>query len=433
MEVGKILGVGVSLLYIIYLLLSKDIKRSYVLAMLYLLPFIDLVITPIRVGAFSVFEILTYFTLLFIAHKIKFSTRNISLYAFFFIVLISILFIGSLSSEFVNDSAINLIKLFSIFIYAKLLIDECLKDDKFFDSVIKALRFSCIASIFFLFIQVIVGLEFSFASELNPNTEVETGTRYPSFFQDPQKYAQFLAMLSFLFLVNLSKKQERPFVNYVFFIATILSIFLTGGRAALLGLSVGFMVVFIFGEIRYKVIGVLGAMVAYLALLLFPEYLIVFNREENVDESYDFRYKIWMEAYEIFIQHPILGIGIGNYQSYVTEYSQDQYWVLNGVVFFYDHPESGYLKILTEFGLIGFVITMLFILIPIIRSIIAYFKKQSDFNIFFLIAAIVSWLIAFISVYSLSDKRILLVVTTLICLLITSRSSQKELYDNGPA
>jgi O-antigen ligase len=430
-EVGKILSISVVMLYILCLFISKDIKRTYVLGVLYLLPFIDLMITPVRLGAFSVFDVITYFTLLFTAHQITFSTKSISLYAFLFILLLGVLLFGGLFSDYVSNSMLNLLKFLSIFIYAKILINECLEDDSFFESVIKALRFSCIASIIFLFIQVIVGLEFSFATELNPNTEVETGTRYPSFFQDPQKYAQFLAMLSFLFLINLKKEQERQLVNYSMFIAVILSIFLTGGRAALLGLSVGFMVVFLFGEIRYKVIGVLGAAVGYLSLLIFPKYLIVFNREENVDDSYDFRYRIWMEAVEIFTEHPMLGIGIGNYQNYVMKHAQDQYWVLNDVVFYYDHPESGYLKILTEFGIIGFIITVLFILVPITSSVIAYFRRQNNFNVFFLIAAIVSWLISFISVYSISDKRIFIVVVTLVCLLITNRSSKTELYDDG--
>lgn len=434
MEVGKILSVSVALGYIIYLLLSKDIKRTYVLGVLYLLPFVDLVITPVSMGAYSVFDFITYLTLLFVAHQITFSTRQISLYAFLFIALLVALLFGCLYSEHVNESVINLTKFMSIFIFTKILIDECLKKDDFFDTVIKVLRLGCLASIAFLIIQLVVGLEFSFATELNPNTEIQTGTRYPSFFQDPQKYAQFLAMLSFLFLINLRKGQERPAINYVFFVAAILSIFLTGGRAALLGLSVGFMVIFLFGEIKYKVIGVVGSAAAYLALLLFPEYLIVFNREENVNESYDFRYRIWQEAYKIYENHPMLGIGIGNYQNYVMKYSQDQYWVLSdGVVSYFDHPENGYLKILTEFGILGFTITALFILVPIIRAVIAYFKRESDFTVFFLIAAIVSWLVSFISVYSLSDKRILIVVATLVCLLITYRSSKTELYDNGPA
>lgn len=405
--------------------------RTYVLGVLYLLPFVDLMITPVSVGAFTVFDFITYFTLLFIAHQITFSTNHVSLYASLFIVLLAVLLIGSLHSEYINDSLINLAKFVSIFIYTKLLIDECLKDDTFFESVIKALRVSCIASIIFLAIQLVVGLKFSFVGELNSNTEVQTGTRYPSFFQDPQKYAQFLAMLSFVFLINLNRGKDRPVVNYVIFVAVIMAMFLTGGRAALLGLSIGFMVVFLFGEAKFKVIGVLGSAVAYLALLLFPKYLIVFNREENVNESYDFRYRIWEEAYKIFEKHPLLGIGIGNYQNYVMDYARDQYWVLNGEIMYFDHPENGYLKILTEFGLIGFAVTVLFILVPIIKAVVGYLKRPGNFTVFFLIAAIVSWLISFITVYSLSDKRILIVVATIVCLLITYRSSRTELYDNA--
>jgi O-antigen ligase len=165
-------------------------------------------------------------------------------------------------------------------------------------------------------------------------------------------------------------------------------------------------------------------------ILLFGQYFPLFNREESYSDSYEFRNHIWGEAIDIFKDNPLLGIGIGNYQSYVSIYSTDQFWFLPaGEIMYFDHPESGYLKMLTEFGLFPLLLLSLFIIVPIFAALWKYINNLIDNRIFYFIGAITGWLISSITVYSLSDKRVLIPLTTHICLLILANNRKLEVID----
>jgi len=151
--------------------------------------------------------------------------------------------------------------------------------------------------------------------------------------------------------------------------------------------------------------------------LAFSNKFSIFQREA-LNDSYSFRMSIWSSAYDIYLKHPVLGIGVGNYANYVSVYNPDQFWIANNEIITYDHPESGYLKILIEFGTIGFCSILLIILYPIITGFFKYLKTKNTLLLFF-VCAIISWMVGFYSVYSLGDIRIMLLITMIICMLIS--------------
>ena len=325
-----------------------------------------------------------------------------------------------MQSEFVVNSLISILKFIPIFIYANLLIAEYYKNPSFAVSVVRGLKFACISSVVFLVIQLFVGFRFTFYPYLNQNILDSTVARYPSFFQDPQMYSQFLAMSSFLFLIKPDDITPKvQYVNYGFFIIIIFCIFLSGGRSGFLGLCVGILIILISGKNKFRFFIIACSLVGYLSLLYFPGLFSMFNRQEGYDEAYEVRRQIWKEAYHVFTDNPVLGIGTGNYGKHVELHSLSGYYVIDGEIVYYG-TESGYLKILVETGIIGFVISLTFILLPIVRALIAYLKKINNYNIFYLIAALFSWLTAFNTLYTLSDRRTLVVVASLVCLLIIS-------------
>ncbi|MBD4707917.1 hypothetical protein GUG31_08305, partial [Xanthomonas citri pv. citri] len=74
-----------------------------------------------------------------------------------------------------------------------------------------------------------------------------------------------------------------------------------------------------------------------------------------------------------------LGIGIGNYKDYTNHYSSDQYYILkDNSILLLDQPENGYLKLLTEFGIIGFAISLLLILIPISKAMYTHLETGTN-------------------------------------------------------
>ncbi|MEI2749878.1 MAG: O-antigen ligase family protein [Ferruginibacter sp.] len=212
---------------------------------------------------------------------------------------------------------------------------------------------------------------------------------------------------------------KLPAKNYVFLILTLIGILYTGGRAGLGGWALGFSLIVIFGNANLKLYATIVAIAMFVVIYNFKDSFSVFNRGENISDSYDFRMGIWRDAYNIFLNHPFFGIAPGNYANYVSVHNPDQFWFVENDFLYYDHPESGYLKFLTEYGAIGFVCILLLFIIPMINAFFSYLKWK-DTTFLLLISAILSWMAGFYTVYSLGDVRIQIMVTAIICLMITA-------------
>jgi O-antigen ligase len=206
--------------------------------------------------------------------------------------------------------------------------------------------------------------------------------------------------------------------NILMFLSVVVAMFLTGGRSAFLGLSAGMLFLLLFAGVQYKKYIIVGCLAGGIVIAFFSQSLILFNRNDDINNSLDFRAAIWHEAYEIFKSHPFLGIGIGNYKDYVSRYSQDQYLILENEIVFLDQPENGYLKILTEFGGPAFLVVFLLIIGSMVGGLRAYLKKQTDARVLLFIAPILCWLVSFMSLYSITDRRNLIVLVCLTTFLI---------------
>jgi len=379
----------------------------------------DLPISPPNWGSLKVFEAISYISLFLNLGDFKSYKKTHKIYHILFGLLLLVLFLGSLNSEFISNSLVNILSVFPIFIYSKSIINECNSDNEFPKKVIQGLKLVASISIIFLIIQIIVGLEFTFYSELNRNTLNNDSIRYPSFFPDPQKYQQFLAMLSFLFLINDKQIGQPYFKNYLLFIIVFIAMLATGSRAAMLGFLSGILLIFFALGLRSRfTIFIISIMVGSLFISSFDSLLIL-KRSETFNDDYEFRTSLWAEAYNIYKDHPLLGIGIGNYQNFSFTRSNNYYISEEGDVIYYD-SESGYLKMLSETGSLGFIISFLFIIIPIFYSVKNIFNGNKNLIVHVFLASILSWLVSFVSLYSLYDRRILILVITFVCLLITS-------------
>lgn len=430
-----VLTIVALLAFFVGLLFGKRPARMYLLFMLYAFPVIDLKLTPAAWGwgGLSIFEGLSYI-ILCVRYKDFLTIFKVNRFYFFaFVTLMVLLMLGSLTSEFPITSLLTNLLIIPIFIYARLLILECVRDEAFMNKMITGLQVACLISIAFLAVQLAVGLQLRFYSELNPNTLDSNGVRYPSFFHDSQKYAQFLAMSAFIFLINKKNIQKPGFKNLFFFLVVAVAIFLTGGRSAFLGLIAGILFLLLFAGVQYKKYIIAGCLAGGLVIAFFSQSLIMFNRQDNFNNSFDFRAAIWEEAYGIYKSHPFLGIGIGNYKDYVSRYAQDQYLVLeNDEIVFLDQPENGYLKILTEFGAPAFIVAFALILGPLFGAMRAWYKRQTDGRVMLFIAGIICWLVSFVSLYSIMDRRNLLVVLCYSCFLIYLSNRSKIVNEEEP-
>ena len=251
--------------------------------------------------------------------------------------------------------------------------------------------------------------------------------RYPSFFQDPQKYAQYLSASSLLMLLLPSKEKGKiSQLGLILCALSMIALLFTGGRAGLGGWLIGLLIIVVLGSAQYRAAIISVTILITLFIYKFSEAIPIFKRDDLAD-AYAFRYAIWQDAFAIFQDHPLFGIGLGNYANYVSIHNPDQYWINDNEVTLYDHPESGYLKLLTEFGLIGFIVAMFFIGKPIYDALSRYFKTK-NLSLVILVSSLVTWIIGFYTVYSFGDIRIKLLIISIICMLIASST---ENYDSS--
>lgn len=397
---------------------TKEHKNSvYIKFVLLALPLLAIDLFPSFVSI-TIFDFITFIYFFVFYKPRKKQVENAALYLLiFFLLTIFILFGAYQADNLTRDTTTAFIQFFSIACFVKILSEECMADKTLSGSVVFCLKITLIVSLLFLAGQFVFGTSFSIARSQNINVYGGLSTRYPSFFQDPQKYAQFLAAVSFLFLIKDKQTSKVSLNNYLLLLCTLVAIMFTGGRAAFGGWCVGVFIILVFGGSKYRVATTIIASLLFVIVYNFSESFAMFQRAD-LSESYEFRYAIWQDAFRIFKEHPLFGIGIGNYANYVSVHNPDQYWLAENEFTYFDHPESGYLKVLTELGAIGFLLIFFIILFPIMIGFKRYLKNK-DTTILLLIAALTSWMVGFYTVYSLGDSRIKILVATIICLLVS--------------
>lgn len=413
--------------YFVLIFFTKQHKNKvYVKFVLLAFPLLSIDLFPSLLSV-TIFDFITfiYFFIFYVPRKNR--VKNASVYFFIFIVIAFVFLIGAYQADgLTRDTATAFIQFFSIACFVKILSEECITDFTFFYSVLSCLKITLVVSLLFLAAQFVFGTSFSIARSQNINVYGGLSTRYPSFFQDPQKYAQFLAAISFLFLIKDRYTAKVPLSNYFLLLCTLVAIMFTGGRAAFGGWCVGVLIILVFGEAKNRTATIFVATFLFVIVYNFSESFAMFQRAD-LTESYEFRYAIWQDAFGIFKEHPFFGIGIGNYANYVSVHNPDQYWLAENEFTYFDHPESGYLKFLTEAGAVGFLLILFFIFFPILKGFKRYLKNN-DTTILLLIAALTSWMIGFYTVYSLGDSRIKILVATIVCLLVSTNKPAMD-YD----
>jgi O-antigen ligase len=414
----KLLVAAILLVFIFTLVLRKGNKnRQFIQYILYFFPFIAITLIP-SIGYPNIFVLtILIFTLFFYRPRSDLDS-SMKKYTYLLLLFLSALFLGGLGANSItHDSVRDFLQLLSVFVFVKIVLDEIIYDPNYFDVFIKSLNFIVFMSILFLGCQFIFGPEFSFDKTQNVNILQGNLIRYPSFFQDPQKYAQFLSASFFISLIHTSSRNTVKWSFYILPVMIIAALLFSGGRAGFLGLLLGVSLIVLLGNPRFRATIIITAGVILFISMQYADQMSIFNRESTFSDAYDFRFEIWNDAYEIFKTNPFLGIGIGNYATFVSIHNPDQYWVASNVYTAYDHPESGYLKLLVEFGIFGFILFFSFILIPIVKGITFYLNTK-DHTTLLLIAALLSWMVGFTTVYSLSDSRILIYIAVITLLLI---------------
>jgi len=418
----KIIAIVVVLTFFALMFLTKkDRNIVFIDFVLIAFPFISIDLLP-SIFSFRIFDFLTLIFLLFFYNKNNHHQntsrfQQIIKYLFFLLVISNILrtfYENEFSLSFVSGS----IQLLNLFIFSVIVYDNFTSDINYVKRIQQYFIFMLSFSFLFLLFQFIFGTEFTFSKSPNINISGGIITRYPSYFQDPQKYGQFLAALSFPVLFD-RYSSKVSLAGMILFFISLIALLYTGARAPILGFMVASLLLMPSLSTKIRFFFIIFMLGFIFSLFLFDDYIPVLNRA-TLDDSYSFRNDIWKDALNIFYDNSLSGIGFGNYSTYVEFFNPDQFLIFDNDVTFFDHPESGYLKNLVEFGIIGFVPFVLIIILVLIKGISDYIKFKSFTKLLFTLAFL-TWVIGYSTVYSLGDIRITVMVIVLSAFIVSDK------------
>lgn len=417
-----------------YFIFKKPTVETYVLFVAYCLPFIDTKILPLAYGFVKVFDVVTVISLiLFFKDFISFkASQKGKIYLILVVLFWIFLLLSKMNSAHPFNNLHFIYQPFTILVFTRFLLIYLEQERVAFHKFISAFQLSVIILAGVVFIQLVLGPNFSYTTDINSNVvNADSGLiRYPGLFQDSQTCGQFLALGSFSLLYFKSDfKLKKKQLHFLFFILTTIAIFLAASRSALGGFGIGVMLLILFQNTRVRLIAASLGIGLLLLLFAIQPKEGVFSRTESISEDFSFRQSIWKETGEIIDQYPLLGIGFGNFQKYITRHKQDLYLQTEsgGDFYYFNQPENGYLKVLVEQGYLGFIIFIALILFPILNVILKAKSGKVEKQVIYSIAAILAWAVAFNTNYSLLDYRILLAVGSFVCLTIFSTESETSL------
>lgn len=172
-----------------------------------------------------------------------------------------------------------------------------------------------------------------------------------SVFLDPN-YAGAFFVLYFLYIGDiLNKMKSRNWYLIIIFLLTLIAVFLTFSRSALLMLIVGSFVYLFLIKRKKLILILLGAIIIF--ALIFSSKFNIENINLFREASVTARLDNYSTAIKIIADHPLLGIGFNSYR-----YAKETYGIKMGWTKAPSHADAGadnsFLFILATTGIIGF-------------------------------------------------------------------------------
>ena len=242
-------------------------------------------------------------------------------------------------------------------------------------------------------------------------------------------YASFL-FLNLFFLVRGCFTTTKIFklLSLLAIIISLLTLLFLHTKAVFLGLAIvvciGF-VIFIYTKIKFldnvklNIVISIGVCLiianAFFLLALKPiiskgvnyNSEIISDKVQNKVELDNERLVLWQKSVEIFKKYPIIGVGAGNWQIYFPDATLTGLWRAEDLNYTFQRPHNDFLWILSEYGLIGFNLFLVFlglIMFTLIRALKIVRVQKTYFEIMLCVAFIFGYFT--ISFFDFPKERI---------------------------
>lgn len=175
-------------------------------------------------------------------------------------------------------------------------------------------------------------------------------------FDDPNLFASYLLIgIALTFVAHARRELRRPYLMVAVQAAALM---LTGSRAAIPALAAGVLVALFLGRSSVVLkrlipwvglmLGALFAAWLYSPGLLHLDSLSRLTSAQHTVES-DIRLKLWSLAWHMWLDHPVIGVGIGQFRTASGGYVS---WDVENIA------HSTHLSLLAETGVLGYLLVM---------------------------------------------------------------------------
>lgn len=246
-------------------------------------------------------------------------------------------------------------------------------DTKVYDYILKSYMLT-------VFISAVIGILYGLTGIGTFKTgSLGSEIRVASVLENSNNMGMFFVFAIFPSIVLLIKEKNKRMKSF-YFILTVLSmvnIILSYSRNALLGLGFGMILLILSFSIKYIIFMIIPVLLSFFLPSIFTRAEEIFDMSQNLS-----RLKLWMVAFLIIKDHPILGVGNGNYPRYYFDYA-DRFKYINYNPSLNVHPHNAFLKAFTELGILGLVLFTGLILNSF-ASVCKFIKtREKDFYNFF--------------------------------------------------
>lgn len=200
--------------------------------------------------------------------------------------------------------------------------------------------------------------------------------RMTSFIEDPNSYAiKLVPVVAFSYCISKTEKSNiLKMLGYIILLSSIAAIILSFSRGSLLGLLAIFIILGA-KELRKPHVVIAFVIILIVAIALVPNELLSsrFTKigDITMDKSIVQRLKLLKGGVQMFLEHPVFGVGIGNF----IVHSRDYTHTINAMV-----AHNSYLHVAAELGIIGvsFFIAMILTTLKQLRTIYSSISQNND-------------------------------------------------------
>lgn len=203
--------------------------------------------------------------------------------------------------------------------------------------------------------------------------------RVASTLENANNLGVFFVLIIFPLLILFIKERNKlkKSIYLIFVLISLFNIVMSGSRNAILALIIGILSLIMMYSFKFILVLVIGGGAA----LFIPQTSSIIRAlgTKLQDPS---RIKLWEIALYIIKDHPVLGVGNGNYRTYYPEYEKK---VPNLYYKAHDnfHPHSIYLKAQSELGILGLISLVGLMVSSVIKVLYFSLKVEDKFYKYF--------------------------------------------------